>query len=175
MLGAVGVLGAAATGGAGAAGAAGRWIVLHPDRQPTAEAGLVTTAAVPDLLLPGAPAVDLVLTVSNPGPRTVSFTTSRLAEVRSDRPGSCPSAAVAVAPLDGLTLLAPARSTERHRIAKVVSMSADAPDGCQGAAFQITVTVTAGLATADGPSNARTTAHVRGPGPTDVLREARRR
>jgi hypothetical protein len=106
-------------------------------------ARIATDAEPPARLWPGSPSADLVLTVTNPGPDAVTFVAMRQALVASDRPGPCPASSVTVAARDGLAIVVPGRSTTRHTVAGAVSMSTDAPDGCQGVAFEITVTLTA--------------------------------
>jgi hypothetical protein len=95
-------------------------------------------------LYPGYTGGDLYFTITNPNPYDITFTdmTPGPVTVVSASPG-CPPAAITVSPATGLFLLAPAGATTGElSIVDVVTMETTAPDACQGASFDVEITLT---------------------------------
>ncbi len=95
-------------------------------------------------LYPGYTEGDVYFTITNPNPYDITFTdmTPGAITVLPGNPG-CPADSISVAPATGLALVAPANSTTGElSILNVVSMALTAPDGCQGASFDIELTLT---------------------------------
>lgn len=105
------------------------------------DATLNPVNGAPDLY-PGFADGDVYFTVTNPNPYTITFTTMAATGVTSLDEAACPSANVTVDAATGLALVAPPGTSGTLSIADVVTMSADAPDGCQGASFDIGLTLT---------------------------------
>ncbi|MGH2418145.1 MAG: hypothetical protein ACRDFY_07405 [Candidatus Limnocylindria bacterium] len=97
-------------------------------------------------LYPGFTEGDLYFTITNANPYEVTFTDMTAGAITVDalHAPDCPAASVAVdSPVSGLNLVAPASSTTGQlSIPDVVSMIVAAPDGCQGASFDIVLTLT---------------------------------
>jgi hypothetical protein len=97
-------------------------------------------------LYPGFTGGDLYFTITNANPYDVTFTdmTAGAITVDAAHAASCPATSVTVdSPVTGLSLVAPASSTTAQlSISNVVTMIAAAPDGCQGASFDIVLTLT---------------------------------
>jgi hypothetical protein len=109
--------------------------------QATASA-ITSRAGTPDLY-PGFNDGDVHFTVTNPNPYAVRFTSAAFGTVTSSDPTACPSSNVTVdATATGLSIDVPANNTGTDAsIADVVSMSANAPDGCQGQTFTIVISL----------------------------------
>ena len=102
----------------------------------------VSAAAGAADLYPGFTQGDVSFTSANVNPYPVTFTSMTSGAVTSSDPTNCPSSNVTVANASGLSLLVPAGAVaQAGTIANVVSMSAGAPDGCQGVAFTIALTL----------------------------------
>jgi hypothetical protein len=97
-------------------------------------------------LYPGFTGGDVYFTITNPNPYAITFTgmTAGAITVDASHAAACPASSITVAsPVTGLSLAAPASSTTGQlSIADVVTMIAAAPDGCQGASFDIALTLT---------------------------------
>jgi hypothetical protein len=97
-------------------------------------------------LYPGFTNGDLYFTITNSNPYAITFTgmTAGTITVDADHAADCPASSITVdSPVTGLSLVAPANSTTAQlSIADVVNMIAGAPDGCQGASFDIVLTLT---------------------------------
>ena len=108
----------------------------------SAQALTVTAATGAADLYPGFTAGDVFFTITNPNPYPVTFTSMTAGAITSSNPGGCPSSNVTVANATGLSLAAAASSTSgTQSIVDVVTMAAAAPDGCQGATFTISLTL----------------------------------
>ena len=97
-------------------------------------------------LYPGFTDGDLYFTITNANPYDITFTnmTAGAITVDAGHAAGCPSTSITVdSPVTGLSLVAPANSTTAQlSIADVVNMILAAPDGCQGASFDIALTLT---------------------------------
>lgn len=95
-------------------------------------------------LYPGYTAGDVYFTITNPNPYDITFTdmTPGAVTVLPGNPG-CPAGAIVVAPASGLALAAPANATTAElSVLDVVTMVDTAPNECQGASFDIALTLT---------------------------------
>jgi hypothetical protein len=99
------------------------------------------TAAVGDLLFPGSNSVPLSLKINNPGvlPVIINAVTANGA-ITSDKTG-CAGTNVTFTPATNLSITVAAGSSTTTSVAHLVSMSATAPNACQGATFTIPVTL----------------------------------
>lgn len=97
-------------------------------------------------LYPGFANGDVYFTITNANPYAITFTdmTAGAITVDAGHAADCPASSITVdSPVSGLSLVAPAASTTAQlSIADVVTMIAAAPDGCQGASFDIVLTLT---------------------------------
>jgi hypothetical protein len=97
-------------------------------------------------LYPGFTDGDVYFTITNPNPYDITFTEMTAGDITvdADHAAECPATSITVeSPVTGLGLVAPANSTTGQlSIADVVTMIASAPDGCQGATFDIELTLT---------------------------------
>jgi hypothetical protein len=97
-------------------------------------------------LYPGYADGDLYFTITNDNPYEVTFTDMTAGSVTVDaaHAAACPASSITVeSPVTGLNLVAPANSTTGQlSINDVVSMASSAPDGCQGASFDVQLTLT---------------------------------
>ena len=97
-------------------------------------------------LYPGFTDGDAYFTITNSNPYPITFTamTAGTITVDAGHAAACPASSITVAsPVTGLSLLAPASSTTGQlSIADIVTIIAAAPDGCQGASFDIVLTLT---------------------------------
>ncbi len=94
-------------------------------------------------LYPGFTGGAVYFTIQNTNPYAITFTSMTPGTVTVDAGhASCPASSVTVAPATGLNLVAPANSTTGTlSISNVVSMAASAPDACQGASFDVQLTL----------------------------------
>ena len=96
-------------------------------------------------LYPGFAQGDVYFTITNANPYDITFTGMTAGDVTVDalHAADCPATSITVdSPVTGLSLLAPASSTTAElSIDDVVTMIAAAPDGCQGATFDIELTL----------------------------------
>jgi hypothetical protein len=97
-------------------------------------------------LYPGYTGGDLYFTITNTNPYQVTFTdmTAGTVTVDAAHAAACPASSITVqSPVTGLSLVAPANSTTAQlSINNVVTMIAAAPNGCQGASFDVQLTLT---------------------------------
>jgi hypothetical protein len=97
-------------------------------------------------LYPGFTDGDLYFTITNPNPYEITFTdmTAGAITVDAAHAAACPATSITVdSPVTGLSLVAPAASTTAQlSIDDVVTMILAAPNGCQGASFDIVLTLT---------------------------------
>jgi hypothetical protein len=97
-------------------------------------------------LYPGFTEGDLYFTITNPNPYEITFTdmTAGAITVDADHDDDCLATSITVeSPVSGLSLVADASSTTAQlSIDDVVTMIPEAPDGCQGASFDIELTLT---------------------------------
>jgi hypothetical protein len=97
-------------------------------------------------LYPGFTNGDLYFTITNSNPYAITFTGMAAGAITVDagHAADCPASSITVdSPVTGLSLVAPASSTTAQlSIADVVNMISGAPDGCQGASFDIVLTLT---------------------------------
>jgi hypothetical protein len=114
----------------------------------TATVTPVNCAATPGCidLYPGFADGDVYFTITNPNPYDITFTGMSAGAITVDagHSAACPASSITVdSPVTGLSLVAPASSTTGQlSIADVVTMILAAPDGCQGASFDIVLTLT---------------------------------
>jgi hypothetical protein len=92
-------------------------------------------------LYPGFTDGDVYFTLTNPNPYSITFTDMTPGAV-TPTPATCPAGSVTVEPATGLSLVSPPGTSPQLSIADVVSMSTAAPDACQGASFDIVLTLT---------------------------------
>jgi hypothetical protein len=93
-------------------------------------------------LYPGFTGGDAFFTITNTNPYPVTFASMTAGAVTSSDPTGCPSANATVANATGLSLAVGANATSATlSIDDVVTMVAGAPDGCQGATFDIAMTL----------------------------------
>lgn len=121
-------------------------------RATTAVAATVTPvncAATPGCidLYPGFTDGDVYFTITNPNPYAITFTGMTAGTVTVDAAhatAGCAASNITVdSPVTGLSLVAPANSTTAElSIADVVTMVATAPNACQGATFDVQLTLT---------------------------------
>lgn len=110
---------------------------------------VTTTAAVPGELFPGATR-DLGFSLANPNPYAVSLTTLTAATVTSSDEAGCPGATFLVLPepvttalaSGGYQLVSPILVPAGHpatsgSVPDLVTLSAAAPDACQGVTFTV--------------------------------------
>lgn len=108
----------------------------------TAQSITVTAAAGPASLYPGATDGDITFTLTNPNPYPVQFTSMTAGAITTSNP-ACAITNISVAPATGLALNVAANATSAlQTISNVVTMSAAAPDACQGVNFTIALTLT---------------------------------
>lgn len=115
----------------------------------TVAQGLTVTAVTPTgpaaSLYPGG-AASAYFQVANPNPYPVTITTIAWGTAVSTNPTSCPNSNISVdtnAPKTGLTINVPANATAAtFSEPNVLDLAHSAPDGCQGVAFNVPMTVT---------------------------------
>lgn len=94
-------------------------------------------------LYPGVADGDVYFTIDNDNPYPIEFQSMTAGTVTSSDEAACPGSNVTVADVpSGLTLVAPPGTSEQLSIADVVSMDIAAPDGCQGATFDVELVLT---------------------------------
>lgn len=114
----------------------------------TATVTPVDCAAAPGCLdlYPGFTNGDVYFTITNTNPYPITFDTMTAGAITvdADHDDACPNTSITVdSPVTDLSLVAPASSTTGQlSIADVVTMIEAAPDGCQGASFDIVLTLT---------------------------------
>jgi hypothetical protein len=94
-------------------------------------------------LYPGFTGGAAYFTIQNPNPYSITFTSMTPGTATVDAGhASCPASSITVAPATGLNLVAAANTTTGTlSISNVVSMATSAPDACQGASFDIQLTL----------------------------------
>jgi hypothetical protein len=109
---------------------------------------LVVTAVTPSgpgaSLYPGGPAGRVYFTIQNPNPYAVTITGLTWGTPTSSDTTSCPNANISVDPNapTSVDISVPANTTSGAvQINGVLDLSHSAPDGCQGVAFVVPVTV----------------------------------
>lgn len=107
----------------------------------TAQTITVTAVTGTADLYPGFTAGDLSFSMNNPNPYGVTFTSWTAGTVTSSDPVDCPASNVTVDDSSGLSLSVAGGATTPGVIADVVSMSALAPDECQGVIFTVALTL----------------------------------
>jgi hypothetical protein len=113
----------------------------------TATVTPVNCAATPGCvdLYPGYANGDVYFTITNANPYNITFTGMTAGAITVDalHAADCPASSITVSPAAGLSLVAPASSTTAElSINNVVTMISAAPDGCQGASFDISLNLT---------------------------------
>ena len=109
----------------------------------TAQTLTVTASTATADLSPGFSGGDVTFTITNPNPYPVSFASMTPGAITSSDATNCPASNISVLSASGLSLAVAANATSpAQSIANVVSMSAAAPDGCQGVTFTIALTLT---------------------------------
>ena len=111
--------------------------------------GVTITAVTPTgaaaSLYPGGPAASVYFQVANPNPYAVTITNITWGTPVSANPTACPNANISLdanAPKTGLTINVPAGATAAtFSEPNVLDLSHSAPDGCQGVAFNVSMTV----------------------------------
>jgi hypothetical protein len=112
-------------------------------RATTAVAATITPVDGAADLYPGFTGGDVSFTLDNTNPYSITFTSMTAGAVTVDAGHpSCPASSVTVASASGLSLVSPPGVSGTLTIADVVSMAASAPDGCQGASFDVVLTLT---------------------------------
>jgi hypothetical protein len=100
-------------------------------------------------LYPGFDGGDVTIRLKNPNPYPMVFSSVTPGRIDSTDPAACPAASITVRAAGGLALFVAGDATSAPlTIPDVVSMSPDAPAGCQGAGFTIALTVGDGRAPA---------------------------
>lgn len=111
---------------------------------------LTVTAVTPSgssaTLYPGGPAGPAYFQIANPNPYAVTVTGLSWGTPTSTSPATCPSSNITVdanAPTTAsISIAANAPAGTAYQINGVLDLSHNAPDGCQGVAFIVPVTVT---------------------------------
>jgi hypothetical protein len=110
--------------------------------------GLTITAVTPTgagaSLYPGGPPGSVYFKVANPNPFAVTITGLTWGTPISTNTTACPNSNISLDPGAPTTvsISIPAGSTATYQIPNVLDLIHTAPDGCQGVAFDIPVTVT---------------------------------
>lgn len=111
-------------------------------RAPSAQTVTVDAAVGGDDLYPGFTGGDVFFTVSNPNPFPLTFTSMTPGSLNSSDPIGCPASNVTASSKSGLGIaVGGGATTPTLAIADVVSMSAVAPDECQGIVFTVSFTL----------------------------------
>jgi hypothetical protein len=94
-------------------------------------------------LYPGGPAGALYLTITNNNPYAVTITSVTGGTITSNNPTACPSANVSLtgSPWTTSFVVGANSTSSTDTIPAAVLLSHGAPDGCQGATFNVPVTV----------------------------------
>lgn len=115
----------------------------------TVAQSLTVTAVTPSgaaaVLYPGGPAGQVYFTIHNPNPYAVTITGLQWGTPVSTNTTACPSADISVdagAPTTVSIPVAANTTSGAEQVNGVLDLSHAAPDGCQGVAFDIPVTVT---------------------------------
>jgi hypothetical protein len=93
-------------------------------------------------LYPGFTGGDLYFTLTNPNPYTITFASMTPGAVTVTGGVGCLPTHITVAPATGLSLVSPPGTSGQLSILDVVTMVAGAPDACQAATFNVTLTLT---------------------------------
>ena len=94
-------------------------------------------------LYPGFTQGDLHFTATNPNPYAVAFTDFTAGTITSSDPAGCPETNVTVDNRGGINVpVAENASDVAGSIPDVVTLAIDAPDACQGVAFDVVLTLT---------------------------------
>jgi hypothetical protein len=117
----------------------------------TFASGLTVTAVTPSgsaaTLYPGGPAAPAHFRVANPNPFAVTITGITWGTPTSANPTACPSSNISLdasAPTTvSISIPANATAGTDYQIPGVLDLAHSAPDGCQGVAFNIPLTVSA--------------------------------
>ena len=118
----------------------------------TVAQSLVLTAVTPggsgSSLYPGGPAGQVYFTVANPNPFAVTITGLQWGTPTSTNPTSCANTNISLDPsaptTASISIPANAPAGTAYQINGVLDLAHTAPNGCQGVAFNIPLTVTAG-------------------------------
>lgn len=105
------------------------------------QATVAPTDGAPDLY-PGFTGGDVFFTIQNPNAFPITYTDMTAGTITSSDATDCPASNVTVASASDLSLASPAGQSGTLSIADVVSMDAQAPDGCQGVSFDVELTLT---------------------------------
>jgi hypothetical protein len=111
-------------------------------RATTAVAVTVTASDGTADLYPGFTGGDLYFTLTNPNPYTITFASMTPGAVTVTGGAGCLPTHITVAPATGLSLVSPPGTSGQLSILDVVTMVAGAPDACQAATFNVTLTLT---------------------------------
>jgi hypothetical protein len=115
----------------------------------TVAQGVTLTAVTPTgpaaSLYPGGPAGSVYFQVANPNPYAITITNITWGTPVSANPTACPNSNISLdanAPKTGLTINVPAGATAAtFSEPNVLDLLHSAPDGCQGVAFNVSMTV----------------------------------
>jgi hypothetical protein len=104
---------------------------------------IVVSAVTPAAdLYPGGPAGKISFKLSNPNPYAVTLTSVAYGAVTSDTLGCDSSLATTLTAPTSISILVPANSTNvAASIDSVVKLDHSAPDACQGAAFDVAISL----------------------------------
>jgi hypothetical protein len=107
----------------------------------------ITPSGAAAALYPGGPSAQVYFTVANPNPFAVTITGLTWGTPISTNTAACPSSNVSVdagAPTTAsISIPANATAGTAYQINGVLDLAHSAPNGCQGVAFDVPVTVTA--------------------------------
>jgi hypothetical protein len=115
----------------------------------TVAQGVTLTAVTPTgsaaMLYPGGPPSSVYFQVANPNPYAITITSITWGTPVSADPTTCPNSNISLdanAPKTGLTINVPANATAAtFSEPSVLDLAHSAPDGCQGVAFDVSMTV----------------------------------
>ena len=103
---------------------------------------VITGASGPAELYPGGPAAAVHFTLRNDNPFNILFTSMTPGTVTSSDPTACPATNITATGATGLALASPGSATTGTlSIPGVLTMSPAAPDGCQEAVFNLSMTL----------------------------------
>jgi hypothetical protein len=148
---AMGVVGASIVVGAGMAWATwsatgiGSGAGAAKVAQPLVVTAVTPTSASGESLYPGGPAGWVYATIQNPNPYAVTITGLSWGTPTSSNPTTCPNSNISLdtaAPTTDSLPIAAGATVSAIQFNGVLDLSHTAPDGCQGVAFNIPLTVT---------------------------------